>query len=461
MRLLPPTLIAVAILGNSLAAQTPLIPPAITQYTAASSSAFQPLAFAPLGPTALGLTGGSGSGGGGTSTASAMEQIEMRRIGSSGTLYRIAMAAGGVPVGFGGVGGNDVMEGTFDVATNVATLSALAIGFNTPSDESTFSISEDGLFAVSSGRTGTGPSTVTTQQWSVRATTGSVWPAPQPITGITTTLAVDLKIFTQGTQLKLAWVDLAGSGKRAGNVLVGDFNNGVVSNAVTVIPRNILPRYGIHSPHPVTEEIPLGSGSWVLHGWYIGHDWNAKDSDTYWLPGPDATVAAIEPPVPQPLWPEGAKQHHGTTFGAAGSSVTLWSGNRDPMSLPMVAMNGATFSSAAGGVAHLRVMTPLDADAWITAIFIGLPANPPIPLGFTVGNPLGQTGPTVPAGMLGVTPVIALQAPVAPYSGGTTFSLGITAGSVPVGFPIPMQALGINFTTGGLYLGNTATLEAL
>ena len=85
--------------------------------------------------------------------------------------------------------------------------------------------------------------------------------------------------------------------------------------------------------------------------------------------------------------------------------------------------------------------------------------NPALPLGFTIGNPLGQTG--VPPGLLGVTPVIAPSGPVLPFSGGRTFSIPIAPGSLPAGAPVPLQAVGINFTSGNVYLGNTAVLEAL
>ena len=438
MRPLSTNLLALALLGSSLAAQIPQIPPAITLFGSATTTA--PLPFPPLGPAGLGLTGA------GTSTVA---QIELRRIGS-GTTFRLAMAAGGVPASFGGVAGLDVIEGTFDVATNTATLTSLAVGFNSAGDERTFSISEDGLVAVSSGAA---------QSWSSRASTGSVFPAAQAIAGISTALAADLKLFTQGTQLKLAWVDNTGQGKFAGNVWVGDFNNGVVSNAAIAIPLNTVPRLGVHSPHPVTQEIPAGSGTWVLLGWHLSGQWNALDCDSFWLPGADPTLALVEPPQGQLIWNEGGDQHHGTTFGASGSSVVIWNQSNDPISLPMVAMNGATFSSAAGGTAHLRVMVPANNDLWITAIFMGLANNPPIPLAFAIGNPLGQTG--VPPGLLGVTPIITLQAAVPPFAGGTTFSIPLAAGSVPAGAPVPLQAVAINFTNGNVYLGNTAALEGL
>ena len=85
-----------------------------------------------------------------------------------------------------------------------------------------------------------------------------------------------------------------------------------------------------------------------------------------------------------------------------------------------------------------------------------------MPLPLTTGNPLGQNGPTVPLGLLGISPIVTLQAPVSPATpGGVTFSFTIAGGSLPANVPIPMQVVGVNLTAGGIYLGNTAAIEGL
>lgn len=58
--------------------------------------------------------------------------------------------------------------------------------------------------------------------------------------------------------------------------------------------------------------------------------------------------------------------------------------------------------------------------------------------------------------------MVNIQAPVNPAApGGFTFSFNIAPNMIPAGIPVPMQAIGINFTTVKLYTGNTAFLEGL
>lgn len=433
--------IVLSLLSGTLAAQIPQISPAVTKFSAATSTTavFSPPTFAPLGPVAMGFA---------LSTASTtLNQIELRRI--SGNAYRVAVASTGVPASRGGVGGRDVCEGVFDAAGNLVAMSSLAAAFNTAGNEDTFSISEDGRVAVSSGVATT---------WSSRSGIGVVWPTPQPVTGIAGTVR-DAKLYTSGTQRKLAWRDAAGPGGFGGNVWSGDFNNGVVSNAAILMDRT-LGRLGLNSPHPITEEIPSGSGSYVVHGWIVGRTWNAQDSDSFFVPGANPSVTTTSPPRPLAVWDDTRRQHNGTTLGASGTNFWVWDQALDPVCITTVALTGSNFSAAAGGPVHLRAMVPWsNTDTWLAAVFLGA-AISPLPLPGTIGNPLGQTGPTVPLGMLGVSPIVTLQAPVSVANpGGVTFSFAVGAGSLPANVPIPMQVVGVNLTAGKIYVGNTAAIE--
>jgi hypothetical protein len=274
------------------------------------------------------------------------------------------------------------------------------------------------------------------------------------------------KIYTQGTQLRYAFVSASTGTSTA--IFAGNFNNGVVTNVRTVIPASIVPgARSVHSPAPITQELPAGSGQWVLLGWLfsatVPRAGGGIDMDVYWLPMHDGTVGTSAPPVALPLSRIGQQQLAGTALGASGT--TFWPTREprsDPYCIPMVAMNGDTVSAAAGGQVDLRVMVEWSqTSSWNTVISFGLPIGP-IPIPFAIGNPLGQPGPAVPPGLLGINPIVNIQQPVNPAApGGVTFSFNIAPGTLPAGVPVPMQAIAIDFTALKLYTGNTAILEGL
>lgn len=440
--------LAFAVGAHSVGAQTPAIPPAITQYiasTTATSTRFVPPLFPPLSLAS-------------TTTAPRVSQIELRKLVSgSEILYRLAATRSGVLAVYGGSGRYDVLEAIYDASSQNAVMTNLAASFNTKANEYDFSISEDGLTGVC--RVGT-----TTAKWARRTGPAGLFPQTATVTGLPTGIR-DTKLFTDGNQLRLAWTEKLNATSSA--IFAGDFNAGAVTNVKLLISPSLVTASTtiVRTPHPVTQEIPPGSGNWVVLGWLFaapdGGPRRGLDMDTYWLPMHDGTVPTSSPPVPLVVHDNLGQQLGSTTLGASGSAYTTWFPNLAPQSLSMVAMNGATFSASAGGTAHLRVMVPWSqTDVWNTIVVFGT-AMSPISLPFANGNPLGQTPPAAP-GQIGVSPIVSLSQPVDPRApGGVTFSLSIPPSVVPAGIPISMQAIGINFSTGKAYTGNTAILEGL
>lgn len=442
------------LLTATIAAQIPSIPPAVPKFSATTTATgmglFEPLTFSPLNATAMGATGSVG-------------QIELRQLVSGNRdFYRVAATVSGLSAAKGGAGANDCVEGTYDAVNKILTAGARAAAFNSSDTEFAFSISENGLLGVSDDATG--------PQWSLRGSPGVNFPATQLITGVNAGNYPDSKIYMEGNQYKYAWV------AATGDIWAGDFQaNGSVTNQALMIPVTVAQSAtssytGLHSPHPITEEIPVGSGNYVLHGWIVsGQDTSAtNDSDSFFIPIADPSASFATPVIAQTLWNDTQWQNNGTTMGPSGTSFWAY-GEPAPRCIPMVAMTGSSFIASQADTAHIHVMTEYNktpgplGDIWQMTVLFGAPIVTPIPLSFTIGNPLGKPSSSVPPGLLGNTGLIALNLPISGSinPGWATASFNIAANSVPANISIPMQVIGLNATTLKLYTGNTAILEGL
>jgi len=435
------------LLAATIAAQIPPIPPAITKFSATTTATgfgnFEPLTFSPLNATAMGATGQVG-------------QIELRQlISNNRNFFRVAATVTGLNVANGGKGNWDVVEGTYDAQNQILTASNRAAAFNLPTAEFALTISEDGLIGACDDNGGL-------PKFSQRASAGAVFPATQQITGIPAGF-VDPKLYKEGNAYRIAWVNPT----TPQTIWAGDFTaGGNVVNQAEVIPLSVIQGgatayTAMHSPHAITEEIPAGSGNWVLHGWLVSAQ-IVNDSDSMFVPIADPASSFFSPARGLVLWDEPGWQNNASTLGAGGSSFWAF-GEPSPRSMPMVAMTGSSFRTTVNDSVHLHVMTEFsNTDVWQMTILFGAPIGP-IPLNFAIGNPLGQPqGPTLPPGLLGNTGIIALNLPVtAANKGFATASFNIAAGTVPANVPIPMQVIGLNASTLKLYTGNTANLEGL
>lgn len=442
MRISRFALLGTPLLSATLVAQVPPIPPAVTVFSATSTATgaglFEPLTFPPLNAGALGAGGQVG-------------QLEARRLLPNTNFYRIAATVSGLSAALGGKGNFDVVEGVYDAGLQILTAGNRAAAFNTAQAEFALSIEERGLVGACDGPTG--------PVFSVRGAVNQVFPAVQFITGVPTGY-IDSKLFREGNRLKYAWV------AAGGDIWVGDFQaNGSVTNQVQRIPVSVVQAAtssytGMHSHHPITEEIPAGSGNYKVHGWLISGQQAAGDSDSFFLPTGDPTLPFSLPPRAHRLWDEPTWQNNPTTLGITGSSYWAF-GEPAPRGIPMVAMTGDNFETSVASQVSLRLMSPHTiTDQWRLSAWFGVPIGP-VAIPFAIGNPLGQPSTSVPPGLLGNTGIVQITVPVAPgvNSGGFTLTFNVAANSVPPNVPINMQIIGINFTTGKIYTGNTAVLE--
>ena len=99
-----------------------------------------PLTFPALGLAGAGLGSGTGSG---TGSSTLVEQLELRPLGAG--FFRLAASLDNLVANLGGQGSSDVVEAIYDATTQMVTLGNTAAAFNTPQNQFSLSISEDGL----------------------------------------------------------------------------------------------------------------------------------------------------------------------------------------------------------------------------------------------------------------------------------------------------------------------------
>jgi len=440
MRLSHLAVLAIPVLASSVHAQIARIGPAITLWTstsAATSSGLVAERYLPLSVTAPSFNRNP-------------VQIELREIGFDN--YQGAVTLG-----------SNVIEFTFQPSTGSVAGSSNAATLN-QGQPFALSISEDGLVAVVDQNTG--------PKFATRASRGVPFgPAQQIVwsSGFTSTYA-DSKIHMEGNRYKYSWVT------SAGDIAMGDFNPLAatqVTNEATVIPQSVTGTStgtstigGLHSQHPITREVPAGSGNYVVLGWIFSQNPGGSDSDTYYLPSADGTQALTNQGAYRVMDTTGW-QNNGTSIGSSGSLVVSDSGSGAPWHMPMIAVNNVVVP-AAGGSGTMRILTEYDTqNAFQVALCFGSPIGP-IPLGFTIGNTLNPSGQTVPAiGGIGLTLTPSLASFVtAANPGGFDFPLTLPA--LPPGTVLPVQAIAIKTWLGPpaaghaaieIFTGNTAVIE--
>jgi hypothetical protein len=427
MRISRLALLAIPLLTTTVVAQIPRIGPAVTRWTTTSSATSTGLVaqrILSLGTAAFGRF---------------PSQIELRVIADP--VYR----------GTATLGAN-VVEFLYDAQTGATVVTARAASFNAVgTSRFALSISENGLVAVCD--TSAGP------RYATRANVNNAFGPPAPITGVTGTF-VDSKIYTRGNQLQYAWVS-------GNDVMSGLFNSStgavtggtIILNASTTAPISGFP---FHSHHPMTRQIPAGSGNWVVLGWLFSINDAANASDTYYLPSADG-VTPITNGQAYRVYDTTGWQNNGTFLGSSGTTVVSDNGAGDPWFMPLVAVNNVRLNAATGGVITLRHLVEWSAtDVWQTNLCFGAPLGP-LPVPFAFGNTLSPGGQTAPAiGQIGLTlnPVVpGISSFGTGNAGGFDYTFTIGGGTIPPGLAIPVQAIGINFTTLRIFTGNTAVIQ--
>ena len=333
-----------------------------------------------------------------------------------GTFYTVLTVVGG-----GGPGGSDLMTGTYDLLTNTFTANTDAMGLSTSGAEFQGSVSHDLRVLIWDSPNGV--------KWAARPGTTGQFGTANLVTGLPSGY-IDPQFGLIGGQSVVFYI----SGT---DLWVGDFN----ATTGAVINQRLAAALGsaggqLHSPTPLDDKAGNSRALWC------SNNVSGSDSDLWCNSGVEGLAPSLEVFDNGTGWANNPAAIGGRAIYASSPGYT------QNIQIDAVAMSSGTVPNAGGNLDFTVFTPPKPTGApYVVTVLIGQLGTGPVKHPFG-GRPLGLSL----AGILSLP-----SAPTDPITGDFTYSLPLPP--LPPGLTVHAQAIGADFTTNTLIVGNTAVLS--